>query len=221
MEIKEGDIVKIDMGVHVDGYIAVVAHTLARPALPRSAPRGAPQLRMNLAPGAGGRLRVARRTLEELPRRSEPYDSPRHSHHSLGPYRPAHIVDSGVLDSGAFHQQVCGQTGVTGRKADVQLAAWTVRHAGRKRLPAGPLPLRQPRRSPAATPAATRQLPRSYAAASPQLARGGASSGEEASGGHPNYRPIGCRPENGPASAHACRQASRVGRAPGRLHTHA
>jgi len=28
VEIKEGDIVKIDMGVHVDGYIAVVAHTL-------------------------------------------------------------------------------------------------------------------------------------------------------------------------------------------------
>ena len=32
VEIKEGDIVKIDLGVHVDGYIAVVAHTLARPA---------------------------------------------------------------------------------------------------------------------------------------------------------------------------------------------
>ena len=30
VEIKEGDIVKIDMGVHVDGYIAVVAHTLAQ-----------------------------------------------------------------------------------------------------------------------------------------------------------------------------------------------
>jgi len=28
VEIKEGDIVKIDLGVHVDGYIAVVAHTL-------------------------------------------------------------------------------------------------------------------------------------------------------------------------------------------------
>lgn len=34
--IKEGDIVKIDMGVHVDGYIAVVAHTLARPACPEA-----------------------------------------------------------------------------------------------------------------------------------------------------------------------------------------
>ena len=56
VEIKEGDIVKIDMGVHVDGYIAVVAHTLAPPALPRSAPRGAPQLGMYLAHGAGGRL---------------------------------------------------------------------------------------------------------------------------------------------------------------------
>ena len=28
VEIKEGDVVKIDMGVHVDGYIAVVAHTV-------------------------------------------------------------------------------------------------------------------------------------------------------------------------------------------------
>jgi len=28
VEIKEGDLVKIDLGVHVDGYIAVVAHTL-------------------------------------------------------------------------------------------------------------------------------------------------------------------------------------------------
>jgi len=28
VEIKEGDVVKIDMGVHVDGYIAVVAHTI-------------------------------------------------------------------------------------------------------------------------------------------------------------------------------------------------
>ena len=27
-ELKEGDIVKIDLGVHVDGYIAVVAHTV-------------------------------------------------------------------------------------------------------------------------------------------------------------------------------------------------
>jgi len=28
VEIKEGDLVKIDLGVHVDGYIAVVAHTV-------------------------------------------------------------------------------------------------------------------------------------------------------------------------------------------------
>lgn len=27
-EIKEGDIVKVDLGVHIDGYIAVVAHTV-------------------------------------------------------------------------------------------------------------------------------------------------------------------------------------------------
>ena len=53
VEIKEGDIVKIDMGVHVDGYIAVVAHTLARPARREAAPRGAPQLGMYLPPGAG------------------------------------------------------------------------------------------------------------------------------------------------------------------------
>ncbi len=38
VEIKEGDIVKIDLGVHVDGYIAVVAHTLARPARREAAP---------------------------------------------------------------------------------------------------------------------------------------------------------------------------------------
>lgn len=27
-DIKEGDIVKVDLGVHIDGYIAVVAHTV-------------------------------------------------------------------------------------------------------------------------------------------------------------------------------------------------
>ena len=53
VEIKEGDIVKIDLGVHVDGYIAVVAHTLARPARREAAPRGAPQLGMYWSPGAG------------------------------------------------------------------------------------------------------------------------------------------------------------------------
>ena len=58
--IKEGDIVKIDMGVHVDGYIAVVAHTL-----------------------------------------------------------------------------VCGQTEVTGRKADVQLAAWTAAECAVRMFKAG------------------------------------------------------------------------------------
>ena len=91
----------------------------------------------------------------------------------LGPYR-----GFWVLDSGAFHRQVCGQTGVTGRKADVQLAAWTVRHAGRKRLaPAGrPTPLAAaatqlrsyPSSYPSSYPAATPQLPRSYPAASPR-----------------------------------------------------
>ena len=92
----------------------------------------------------------------------------------LGPYR-----GFWVLDSGAFHRQVCGQTGVTGRKADVQLAAWTARQAGRKRLPSGLLPrVWQPRRSPAAPlgraqhpsvhSASTPPPPRSYPAASPR-----------------------------------------------------
>ena len=26
--VKEGDVVKLDLGVHIDGYIAVVAHTV-------------------------------------------------------------------------------------------------------------------------------------------------------------------------------------------------
>lgn len=26
--IKEGDVVKVDLGVHIDGYVAVVAHTV-------------------------------------------------------------------------------------------------------------------------------------------------------------------------------------------------
>ena len=38
VEIMEGDIVKIDMGVHVDGYIAVVAHTPGPPRLEQTRP---------------------------------------------------------------------------------------------------------------------------------------------------------------------------------------
>ena len=80
----------------------------------------------------------------------------------LGPYR-----GFWVLDSGAFHRQVCGQTGVTGRKADVQLAAWTARQAGRKRLPSGLLPrVWQPRRSPAA-PLGRAQHPSVHSASTP------------------------------------------------------
>ena len=63
VEIKEGDIVKIDLGVHVDGYIAVVAHTLASQHAPQGASLGAHplepppgaqlQLATPLSPGAG------------------------------------------------------------------------------------------------------------------------------------------------------------------------
>ena len=118
----------------------------------------------------------------------------------LGPYR-----GFWVLDSGAFHRQVCGQTGVTGRKADVQLAAWTARQAGRKRLPSGLLPrVWQPRRSPAAPlgraqhpsvhSASTPPPPRLHPAATPPLPRGHVLQWRGGLG----CPPVGCHPENGP-----------------------
>ena len=164
VEIKEGDIVKIDLGVHVDGYIAVVAHTLARPALPRSAPRGAPQLGMYLAHGAGGRLWVARRTLEELPRRSEPCDSPRHEHLPrpiswiLGP-RLWSLSSAGLWPDGRHRPQ--------GRRA-----AGCLDGAARgSKAPSACRPALSPCGSRAAAPQLPQQLPGSYPAATPQLAR--------------------------------------------------
>lgn len=59
--LKEGDMLKIDMGCHVDGFIAVVAHTLvvsavATPAVPTTGPRADAMLAAYLAADIAAKL---------------------------------------------------------------------------------------------------------------------------------------------------------------------
>lgn len=57
--LKEGDIVKIDLGCHIDGYISVAAHTLVVPAGPDSPPAGDDEVLGNVAVAAYNAMLVA------------------------------------------------------------------------------------------------------------------------------------------------------------------
>jgi curved DNA binding protein len=57
--LKPGDIVKLDLGVHIDGYISVAAHTLVVPSSPDSAPTDIPDELGNVAVAAYNAMLVA------------------------------------------------------------------------------------------------------------------------------------------------------------------
>merc|ERR1719253_17217 len=57
--LKEGDIVKIDLGCHIDGYISVAAHTLVVPAGPDSPPASDDEVLGNVAVAAYNAMLVA------------------------------------------------------------------------------------------------------------------------------------------------------------------
>lgn len=57
--LKAGDIVKIDLGCHIDGYIAVSAHTLIVPESPGSSPSGVEDDMGNVAVAAYNAMLVA------------------------------------------------------------------------------------------------------------------------------------------------------------------
>ncbi|KAL3817050.1 hypothetical protein ACHAXA_000100 [Cyclostephanos tholiformis] len=57
--LKAGDIVKLDLGVHIDGYISVAAHTLVVPTSPDSPPADVPAEVGNVAVAAYNAMLVA------------------------------------------------------------------------------------------------------------------------------------------------------------------
>ena len=57
--LKPGDIVKLDLGVHIDGYMSVAAHTLVVPSSPDSAPTDIPEELGNVAVAAYNAMLVA------------------------------------------------------------------------------------------------------------------------------------------------------------------
>lgn len=63
--LKAGDIVKMDLGCHIDGYIAVAAHTVVVTESPDSPPEGADEEMGNVAVAAYNAMLVAAASIAE------------------------------------------------------------------------------------------------------------------------------------------------------------